>query len=180
MVRLVKLQLDLLLYVPFRLSNSSPLSFGSNLQQATLSTAFTQSNRSCTRCSAAIPATDFFQGQNQPPLFTPSNRVIMVYSILYISSPTRSRMAPLIGCRLSSIIKANGYQRSFCMAGPKNLVLTNLEGFTLLLGLLTNHFQPVFPDGHCRVHCSVRDRSVQSIFTQPLAAFIDKYPSLSL
>ena len=74
------------------------------LQQATLSTAFTQSTRSCTRCSAAIPATDFFQGQNQPPLFTPSNRVIMVYSILYISSPTRSRMAPLIGCRLSSII----------------------------------------------------------------------------
>ena len=28
---------DLLLYVPFRLSNSSPLSFGSNLQQATQS-----------------------------------------------------------------------------------------------------------------------------------------------
>ena len=40
----------------------------------------------------------------------------MVYSILYISSPTRSRVAPLMGCRLSSIIKANGYQRSFCMA----------------------------------------------------------------
>ena len=50
------------------------------------------------------------------------------------------------------------------MAGPKNLVLTNLEGLTLLLGLLTNHFQPVFPDGHCRVHCSVRDRSVQPAF----------------
>src|SRR5260370_42616263 len=115
MKRLVKLQLDLLLYAPFRLSNSSPLYFGSNLQQATLSTAFTQSTRSCTRCSAAIPATDFFQGQNQPPLFTPFNRVIMVYSILYISSPTRSRMAPLMGCRLTSIIKAS-YQRSFCMA----------------------------------------------------------------
>src|SRR5258708_33358977 len=74
------------------------------LQQATLSTAFTQSNRSCTRCGAAIPTTDFFQGQNQPPLFTPSNRVIMVYSILYISSPTRSRMAPLIYIR-----KDNGH-----------------------------------------------------------------------
>src|SRR5258708_18560758 len=133
MKRLVKLQLNLLLYVPFRLSNSSPLSFGSNLQQSTLSTAFTQSNRSCTRCGAAIPATDFFQGQNQPPLFTPFNRVIMVYSILYISSPTRSRMAPLMGCRLFSIIKAS-YQRSFCMAGPKKL------------GFLTNHFQPMFPE----------------------------------
>src|SRR5260221_6294869 len=32
------------------------------LQQVILSTAFTQSNRSCTRCGAAIPATDFFQG----------------------------------------------------------------------------------------------------------------------
>src|SRR5258708_13871685 len=52
------------MYIPFRLSNSLPLSFGSNLQQATLSTAFTQSNRSFTRCGAAIPATDFFQGQN--------------------------------------------------------------------------------------------------------------------
>src|SRR5258705_8923925 len=52
------------MYIPFRLSNSSPLSFGSNLQQATLSTAFTQSNRSCPRCGAAILATDFFQGQN--------------------------------------------------------------------------------------------------------------------
>src|SRR5258708_17720563 len=109
MVRLVKLQLDLLLYVPFRLSNSSPLSFGSNLQQATLSTAFTQSTRSCTRCSAAIPATDFFQGQNQPPLFTPSIIVIMVYSILYISSPTRSTIAPLICCTLTSILKAHDY-----------------------------------------------------------------------
>src|SRR5258708_36942044 len=57
---------NLLLYVPFRLSNSSSLSFGSNLnlQQATLSTAFTQSNRSFARCNAAIPATDFFQGRN--------------------------------------------------------------------------------------------------------------------
>src|SRR5258708_4882820 len=64
MERLVKLQLVVVLYVPFRLSNSSPLSFGFNLQQAILSTAFTQSNRSCTRCGAAIPATDFFQGQN--------------------------------------------------------------------------------------------------------------------
>src|SRR5258708_2785899 len=109
------------MFVPSRLPNSPPLSFGSNLQHATLSTAFTQSTRSCTRCSAAIPATDFFQGQNQPPLFTPSNRVIMVYSILYISSPTRSRMAPLMGCRLSSIIKANGYQRSFCMAHQETL-----------------------------------------------------------
>src|SRR5260221_10163061 len=89
------------------LSNSSRLSFGSNLQQATLSTAFTQSNRSCTRCGAAIPATDFFQGENQSPLFTPFNRVIMVYSILYISSPTKSRMTPLMHCRLSSIIKAS-------------------------------------------------------------------------
>src|SRR5258705_6656391 len=80
-----------------------------------LSTAFTQSNRPCTRCGAVIPVTDFFQGQNQPPLLTPFNRIIMVYSILYISSPTRSRMAPLMGCRLSSIIKAS-YQRSFCMA----------------------------------------------------------------
>src|SRR5258708_39075395 len=105
MERLVKL--NLLLYVPFRLSNSSQLSFGSNVQQATLSTAFTQSNRSCTGCGAAIPATDFFQGQNQPPLFTPFNRVIMVYSILYISSPTRSRMTPLMHCRLSLIIKAS-------------------------------------------------------------------------
>src|SRR5258707_11078353 len=78
-----------------------------NLQQATLGRAFTQSNRSCTRCGALIPVTDFSQGQNQPPLFTPSNRVIMVYSILYISSPTRSRMAPLMGCRLSSIIKVH-------------------------------------------------------------------------
>src|SRR6266436_4749264 len=43
----------------------SPLSFGSNLQQATLSTAFTQSNRSCPRCGAAILVTDFFQGQNR-------------------------------------------------------------------------------------------------------------------
>src|SRR5260370_16632730 len=83
MERLVKL--NLLLYVPFRLSNSSPLSFGSNLHQATLSTAFTQSNSSCTRCAAAIPATDFFQGQNQPPLFTPFNKHIMVYYILYLS-----------------------------------------------------------------------------------------------
>src|SRR5260221_11375533 len=48
-----------------RLSNSSPLSFWSNLQQATLSTAFTQSNRSCPRCGAAILVTDFFQGQNR-------------------------------------------------------------------------------------------------------------------
>src|SRR5260221_12766662 len=38
--------------------------FWVNLQQATLSTAFTQSNRSCPRCGAAILATDFFQGQN--------------------------------------------------------------------------------------------------------------------
>src|SRR5258708_14842004 len=66
------------------------------------------------------------------------------------------------------------------MAGPKKLVLANLEGLTLLLGLLTNHFQPVFPDGHCRVHCSVIDRSVQCIFTHPSAAFIHTYPSLSL
>src|SRR5260370_11727238 len=36
-----------------------------NLQQATLSTAFTQSNRSCPRCGAAILVTDFFQGQNR-------------------------------------------------------------------------------------------------------------------
>src|SRR5258707_1594097 len=41
------------------------------------------------------------------------------------------------------------------MAGPKKLVLANIEGLTLLLGLLTNHFQPLFPEGHCRVHCSV-------------------------
>src|SRR5258706_13152173 len=47
-----------------------------------------------------------FQGQNQPPLFTPFNRVIMVYSILYISSPTRSRMT-LMHCSLSSIIKSS-------------------------------------------------------------------------
>src|SRR6266446_4468454 len=53
------------MYVPFRLSKPSPLSFGSNLQQATLSTAFTQSNRSCPRCGAAILVTDFFQGQNR-------------------------------------------------------------------------------------------------------------------
>src|SRR6266446_6080926 len=94
----------------------------------------------------------------------------MVYSILYISSPTRSSMAPLIGCRLSSIIKAS-YQRSFCMAGPKKLVLANIEGLTLLLGRLTNHFQPVFPEGHCRVHCSVRDRSVQCIPNHLYPAF---------
>src|SRR5260370_30721955 len=30
------------------------------------------------------------------------------------------------------------------MAGPKKLVLANLEGLTSLLGLLTNHFQPVY------------------------------------
>src|SRR5258707_10916629 len=57
------------------------------------------------------------------------------------------------------------------MAGPKKLVLTNLEGFTLLLGLLINHFQPVFPEGHCRVHCSVRDRSVQCIPNHLYPAF---------
>src|SRR5258707_2890222 len=44
---------------------TSPLSFGSNLQQATLSTAFTQSNKPCPRCGAAILVTDFFQGQNR-------------------------------------------------------------------------------------------------------------------
>jgi len=80
---------------------------------------------------------------NKPPLFTPFNRVIMVYSILYIPSPTWSRMAPLMGCRLPSIIG------SLCpillnMADPKKLVLANLEGLTWLLGLLTNHFQPVY------------------------------------
>ena len=30
------------------------------------------------------------------------------------------------------------------MAGPKKLVLASLEGLTWLLGLLTNHFQPVY------------------------------------
>src|SRR5258708_30665363 len=30
------------------------------------------------------------------------------------------------------------------MAGPIKLVLANLEGLTLLLDLLTNHFQPVY------------------------------------
>ncbi len=57
------------------------------------------------------------------------------------------------------------------MAGSKKLVLSNLEGLTLLLGLLTNHFQPVFPEGHCRVHCSVRDRSVQCIPNHLYPAF---------
>src|SRR5260221_10397275 len=50
------------MYVPFRLYKPCPLNFGSNLQQATLSTAFTQSNRSCPRCGVAILVTDFFQG----------------------------------------------------------------------------------------------------------------------
>src|SRR5260370_33255747 len=65
MERLVKLQLVVVCTFQTFQTFTSPLSFGSNLQQATLSTAFTQSNRSCPRCGAAILVTDFFQGQNR-------------------------------------------------------------------------------------------------------------------
>src|SRR5258708_40245870 len=63
----VKLQLVVVCTFQTFQTFTSPLSFGSNLQQATLSTAFTQSNRSrsCPRCGAAILVTDFFQGQNR-------------------------------------------------------------------------------------------------------------------
>src|SRR5258707_11465539 len=63
--RLVKLQLVVVCTFQTFQTFTSPLSFGSNLQQATFSTAFTQSNRSCPRFGAAILVTDFFQGQNR-------------------------------------------------------------------------------------------------------------------
>src|SRR5258708_39443599 len=112
----------------------------------------------------------------------------MVYSILYlISNKVKDDTSDALQSVLNhqSQLLKELLHGSLCpillnMPGPKKLVLANIEGLTLLLDLLTNHFQPVFPEGHCRVHCSVRDRSVQCIFTQPLAAFIDKYPRLSL
>src|SRR5260221_11003455 len=101
MERLVKLQL--VAVCTFQTSNSSPLSFGPNLQQATLSTAFTQSNRSCPRCGPAILATDFFQGQNmmqtrQVSLLCSHPSIEQSFGIqLSISPPKRARMPTLPG-----------------------------------------------------------------------------------
>src|SRR5258708_25315970 len=75
----------------------------------------------------------------------------MVYSFLYISNKVKDGTSDGMQTVLNhqSQLPKGLLHGSLCpillnMAGPKKLVLANLEGLTLLLGLLTNHFQPVY------------------------------------
>ncbi|KAF8339104.1 FAT-domain-containing protein [Cantharellus anzutake] len=96
--------------------------------------------------SAAIPATDFFQGQN-----TMRARVITVYfkSLYLVSNKVKDAASDGLQTvlnhqsRLPKELLHGGLRPILLnLADPKKLILANLEGLARLLGLLTNHFKP--------------------------------------